>query len=95
MLIEEKPLRHWIDHFYGYGSWDARIWFVAFEDGGGDLPEEVAEKLNYFRRLHGSVTGPTLCDIREMYRNSSIQWEGPKASIYKTLHDFRFGARPR
>jgi hypothetical protein len=91
MFIQEKPLRHWIDHFYGYGSWDARIWFVAFEDGGGDLPEEVAEKLAYFQHVYGSVAGTTLCDIRELYRNSSVHWEGPKSDIYKNLHDFRFG----
>lgn len=48
MRIEEKTLKHWIENFYGYGSWDARIWFVGYEEGGGDLPEEVAEKFNYF-----------------------------------------------
>lgn len=91
MHIEERTLKHWMDHFYGYGSWEAPIWFVAFEDGGGDLPAEVAEKLNYFQQMHGSATGPTLCDIREMYRNSSIQWKGPKADLYKSHFDFRFG----
>ena len=40
MLIEEKTVKHWIDNFYGYGSWDARIWFIAHEESGGDVPEE-------------------------------------------------------
>ncbi len=57
MLIEEKALKHWIDHFYGYGSWQARFWFVGYEESGGDVPEEVAEKLSttfisYRRTLH-------------------------------------------
>jgi hypothetical protein len=29
MLIEEKALKHWIDNFFGYGSWHARFWFIG------------------------------------------------------------------
>jgi hypothetical protein len=90
MLINEKALQHWMDHFYGYGSWDAKIWFVAYEEGGGDLPEEVSEKLNYFSGTHGSVDQPTLCDIRELYRSVTFEAEGPRAELFKTLHGYRF-----
>jgi hypothetical protein len=48
MLIDGKALKYWIDNFYGYGSWHARFWFVGYEESGGDVPEEVAGKLNYF-----------------------------------------------
>ena len=41
MLIEANALKHWMDHFYGYGSWRAKIWFVSHEEGGGDLPEDI------------------------------------------------------
>ncbi len=44
-MIEENALRNWIDNFYGYGSWHARFWFVDHEETGGDVPEEVAEKI--------------------------------------------------
>jgi hypothetical protein len=54
MLIDEKPLTYWIDNFYGYGSWQARFWFVGYEESGGDAPEEVAEKINYFYNLAGN-----------------------------------------
>lgn len=91
MLIEEKPLKHWIDHFYGYGSWHAPIWFTAHEDGGGDLPEEVAEKLTYFFQKQ-TIKEPTLCNIRELYRNSTVRWHGPKADLFANLFDYRFGA---
>lgn len=91
MLIDTKELNHWINHFYGYGSWHARIWFVAFEDGGGDLPEEVAEKLSYFYHAHAQHAEPTLCDIRALYRNCSFRWDGPKADIYANLFEYRFG----
>jgi hypothetical protein len=91
MLIEEKTLKHWIDNFYGYGSWDARIWFIGYEEGGGDLPEEVAAKLNYFFNVHPPGTPPTLCDIRELYRNVAFKVDGPKGEMFSNLHDYRFG----
>jgi hypothetical protein len=90
MLIEEKALRHWIDNFYGYGSWDAPIWFVGYEESGGDVPEEVAEKLNYFYSLH-TTNAPTLCDIRELYRRVVFRVEGPRGKKFASFNDHRFG----
>lgn len=92
MRIEEKPLQHWIDHFYGYGSWQARFWFVAYEEGGGDLPEEVADKLNYFSNVHATSIQPTLCDVRDLYRHVAFKIDGPKAGLFTNLHDYRFDA---
>lgn len=89
MLIEEKPLTHWINHFYGYGSWQARFWFVGYEESGGDLPEEVAEKINYFYALR--AIAPTLCEIRELYKHVAFRIEGPRAEKFATFHDHRFG----
>lgn len=91
MLIEEKPLRHWIQNFYGYGSWRARFWFIAHEEGGGDLPEEVADKLNYFYKSHPKPD-EGLCDIRDVYKNTAIRWEGGKANAFGNLYEYRFGA---
>jgi hypothetical protein len=91
MIIEEKALKHWIDNFYGYGSLKARIWFIGYEEGGGDLPEEVAEKLNYFNRNHPPNTPSKLCDIRELYRNVTLKLDGPKSGLYKNQYEYRFG----
>jgi hypothetical protein len=90
MLIEEKALKYWIDNFYGYGSWHARFLFVGYEESGGDLPEEVAEKLNFFYTLQAPNT-PTLCDIRELYRHVAFRVEGPRAMKFSNLYDQRFG----
>ena len=90
MIIKPEPLQHWISNFYGYGSWNAPVWFVANEEGGGDVPEEVAEKLNYFDRHHASDPS-TLCDIREMYRHVAFRFGGPKRDLFETLYDYRFG----
>jgi hypothetical protein len=90
MLIEEKKLTHWIDHFYGYGSWNSKFWFIGYEEGGGDVPEEVAEKFNYFYETH-TTNQSTLCDIRELYRHVAARIEGTKADLFTTLNDYRFG----
>jgi hypothetical protein len=90
MLIEEKPLKYWIDNFYGYGSWDARFWFIDYEEAGGDLPEEVASKINYFYKVHAGDVSARLCNIRELYQNVAFKVEGPRADLYTNLYDYRF-----
>ncbi len=93
MRIEENKLAHWIDHFYGYGSWSARTWFIAHEDSGGDLPEEVAEKINYFYHAQPTVTEPELCSLHEFYKHMSFIADESKAAAYNNLYDFRFGTK--
>jgi len=90
MLIYEQALKHFIDNFYGYGSWQARSWFVGYEDGGGDLPEEVAEKINYFYKAHPPTNAGELCDLRALYRNVAIRWNGPKAGLFTNRFEYRF-----
>lgn len=91
MLIEEKKLRHWIDNFYGYGSWHADVWLIALEESGGEVPEEVAEKVNYFERLHKATGEPTLCDIRDLYQHVSVLLDGPRANLFTSRYEYRFG----
>ena len=91
MLIEEKTLQHWIDNFYGYGSWHARFWFIGYEESGGEVPEEVAEKFNYFYKEHPPTTGAALCDIRELYKHVAVRWDGPKANLFTNRFEYRFG----
>jgi hypothetical protein len=91
MLIEEDKLKHWIDNFYGYGSWHAKFWFVAYEESGGDLPEEVADKINYFFKIHPSNTGENLCDSRDLFKHVAFRLEGPRADLFTSLYDYRFG----
>ena len=89
MLIREEALKYWIDNFYGYGSWRAPFWFVGYEEGGGEVPEEVADKINYFERVH-ATSADDLCDIRDLYHHVSVRWDGPKASMFDTLYQYRF-----
>jgi len=91
MLIKEDALKYWIENFYGYGSWHARIWFIDYEEGGGDAPQEVADKLNYFHSAHAPGNHTTLCDIRELYKHVSFTLSGPRADLFTNLYDYRFG----
>lgn len=90
MPIQEKTLAHWIDHFYGYGSWKAPIWFIAYEESGGDVPEDVIERINFFAKAHPQ-SEPALCDMRELYRNVAARLVGPRGAKFATLFDHRFG----
>ncbi|MBL7848993.1 MAG: hypothetical protein JNL40_16110 [Cyclobacteriaceae bacterium] len=92
MPINKEALRQWINSHYGHGSWNAPIWFVSHEDGGGDTPEEVAERLDYFHRTHPEATEPTLCDIRAMYQQIAFRMTGPRAGTYQNLFEYRFGS---
>lgn len=91
MLIEDETLNHWIENFYGYGSWDARFWFVGYEESGGEVPEEVAEKFNFFYKNHPPLSVADLCDIRELYRHVTIRWDGPKSDSFANRFEYRFG----
>lgn len=91
MLIEAQKITHWINHFYGYGSWESRFWFVAFEEGGGDTPEEVADKFNYFFQVHASGNTTGLCNIRDLYKQVRFRVDDPRADLFDNLFDYRFG----
>ncbi|MFZ1805759.1 MAG: hypothetical protein WAU36_00965 [Cyclobacteriaceae bacterium] len=91
MLIKEGPLKHWIEHFYGYGSWQAKFWFVAYEEGGGDVPQEVADKFNYFYNNHPHDNS-ALCDIHALYKEVDFSLGGPRANLFSNLFDYRFGS---
>lgn len=90
MSIAEPKLLHWLHNFYGYGSWQARFWFIGYEEPGGDIPEEVADKFNYFSTHHAEAK-PTLCNIRELYQHVSVGTEDPKAEKFTNRYDYRFG----
>lgn len=101
MLIKPEWFRYWTDNFLGYGSWKSGIWFISHEEPGGDLREEVAERMEYFYRTRNPAdirlepTAPLdasfLCDIRELYRHVIYRDEGPRSSLYNDYFDYRFG----
>lgn len=90
MHIDENKLKHWIDNFYGYGSWDAKFWFVSYEESGGELPEDVADVINYFFDVRPPGKTEALCTIRELYRQVAVRVDGPKAHRFANRYEYRF-----
>lgn len=43
-------LDDFIRRFFGYGSWDADLWFVGMEEGGGSSIDELIRRLNAWDR---------------------------------------------
>jgi hypothetical protein len=92
MLIEENNLLYWVDNFYGYGSWRAKIWLIGYDDEGSEVPEEVAEKLTYFSKSHTATAVDELCNVRELYRHVPVIMDGPKAGLFANRYEYRFGS---
>jgi hypothetical protein len=90
MLINESALQYWIDNFYGYGVWRSKFWFISYEESGGNLPEEVADKINYFQKVYSTLDESSLCDIRDLYRHVGVVLDGPKAGLFKNRYEYRF-----
>lgn len=55
------------------------------------MPEEVAERFDYFATAHGSASTATLCDIRDLYRHVTAELEGTRGDLFKNLYEYRFG----
>jgi hypothetical protein len=90
--MNEELLLSYIKSFYGYGSWQAPVWFVGPEEGGGGGRAEIMqghfetaqnqliERLAQWHdrgRLH-------LENVRQFIPDVNGQWFGPKAKRQKT-----------
>ena len=93
MLIQEDLLKHWIQNFFGHGSWNAKIWFISYEEPGADVPEDLNERLHYFESVHDSSSQEALCEVRELYRRITFRNDGPRAALFSNHYDYRFGDR--
>lgn len=44
--LNDTLLLNFISNFYGYGNYDADVWFIGMEEGGGNSVEEINTRLN-------------------------------------------------
>jgi len=87
MPLNSAKLQHWIDNFYGYGSWDAPVWFIGYEEGGGAY-SEVEDKLNYFYKPGNQNNG--LSDVKNMH-HAIPSSKNPTVN----LGNLYFGSKPK
>src|SRR5713226_7016665 len=45
-MFDDQLLTAFINHFYGYGNYDAKYWFVGMEEGGGNDFTEIVKRIN-------------------------------------------------
>jgi hypothetical protein len=82
MPLSSHQLHYWIENFYGYGSWDAPVWFIGYEEGANGSLDEIKDKFRYYSR---NVKQGKLCDIRALH--AAVR-KFPRGG---TLHDDYFG----
>lgn len=77
--LDPNRLRTFMKLFYGYGSWDAKLWFVGMEEGGGDSLDEIE------RRLAAWDGSDDLADLREFHRAIGVdRWFRQRPQIQNT-----------
>lgn len=47
--LDDALLEQFISRFLGYGSFNARVWFIGMEEGGGNDFEQVSKRLETWR----------------------------------------------
>src|SRR5688572_25430520 len=68
--------------FVGFGTPDARTWFIGLEQGGGESLEELERRLDAWSQLGAA----TFADLAEYCRRiGENRWHGERARIQPTL----------
>jgi hypothetical protein len=60
-MLNSSALNAYIDSFFGYGRWNAPVWFIGIEEAGGRTEREIEERLNVWtsRRRNELEDAPT------------------------------------
>ncbi len=77
-MFDDDLLTVFVRRFFGYGSWEAPIWFIGMEEGGGKRFQELNERFDKWNRRR-----PTLEDIRHGDGNDS-PWFGARVRLQAT-----------
>ncbi len=65
--------------FFGYGSWDAKLWFVGMEEGGGESMDEIERRLKSWDRRDD------LADLAQYQAAiGEMRWCSNRATIQRT-----------
>lgn len=79
--LPEELLRDYANNFYGYGSWDAKTWFVGIEEAGGKDFHEIDHRLEMWEK-RGRRDLEDACEFYPECRES--RWHGVKAIPQRT-----------
>ena len=80
-MIDVPALADYMQRFFGYGSWQAKYWFVGMEEGGGSGLDEVEARL----RSWDARGRPDLDDLYEFHRAARLmKWFTSDAPLQRT-----------
>lgn len=79
--IDDDLLQRYVGGFLGYGNLGAPFWFIGVEEGGGESCEQVAERLEVWRRRGEQEVE----DLADFHRAVGLEkWFAPEPPIQKT-----------
>lgn len=79
MKFDPQRLRAYMHGFFGYGAWDAPLWFVGMEEGGDSTESGLAARLAAW---HGT---DALADLHTIHQNlRDVPWFGDRPMIQRT-----------
>jgi hypothetical protein len=80
-MIDQQTLSAFMSGFYGYGRWDAPLWFIGMEEGGGNSWEEIARRVSVWEEFNR----PELADLHEFHALLGVtRHSGPMAKLQRT-----------
>jgi hypothetical protein len=74
-------LESYISRFYGYGSWNAPLWFIGMEEGGCPTLDEFSSRLICWSRRGSAELEDAPAYHKEL---NFTRWFGPKAKLQST-----------
>src|SRR4029077_12129475 len=78
--LDNALLGEYADKFFGFGSWDARIWFIGIEEAGGWKKEDVRARLDAWKQKRRDLEdAPTFYPASGNHR-----WHGVSAGVQST-----------
>jgi hypothetical protein len=74
-------IQDYCNQFFGYGRWDAPVWFVGLEEAGAGTPEELQARLAAWvqRGRRELEDAPSFYPACEQH-----QWHGPHSTLQRT-----------
>ncbi|SRR5260221_4875863 len=75
------PLQTYTNQFFGFGRWDAPVWFVGIEEAGNPTPEQLNHRLSVWdqRGRRSLEDAPTFYPAV-----GQVYWHGDHAHLQRT-----------
>jgi hypothetical protein len=80
-MLDSATLEEFMSRFFGYGTWDAPLWFIGMEEGGGTSESEISSRLTKWSERGRKELEDLVSYSAEL---GITQWFGPAARLQPT-----------